>query len=204
MIYFIKGNLHSLIENRIIVENNGIGYEIYVSGKTLSKLPASGSELFIYTYYQVRDDGVSLFGFLTKEEQSMFNMLISVSGIGPKSAVNMLSEISPSELMVAIISDDVKTMCKLPGIGKKTAARVILELKDKMKTADAVSSQFENAAEIGLGTEGSDAKSDAVAALVSLGYGRSEAFKAVVSVWAEGMSAENIIKLALKAFTSAK
>ena len=199
MIYFVRGKLHSILPNKVIIENNGIGYEITIGNSTVSKLPPSGSEVLLYTYYQNKEDNTALFGFMTKEELSMFHLLISVSGIGPKSAVTMLGETSPKDLMVAIITDDIKTMSSFPGIGKKTAARLILELKDKIKTQDAVNEEFGDIAPSSSGAP-SDEKSEAVDALTALGYSRSEAFKTVISEWEENMPVETIIKLALKAF----
>lgn len=198
MIYFVRGKLHSIIPNKAIIDNNGIGYEITIGNSTVSKLPPIGSEVMLYTYYQAKEDNTALFGFMTKEELSMFYLLISVSGIGPKSAVTMLGETSPKDLMVAIITDDIKTMSSFPGIGKKTAARLILELKDKIKTQDAVNEEFADMP-VSSGAA-SDEKSEAVDALTALGYSRSEAFKTVISVWEENMPVETIIKLALKAF----
>ena len=198
MISFVKGKLDSVTLSAAIVDVNGIGYEINVGINTLSKLPSAGSEIKLHTYLQVKEDGMSLFGFLGSDELNMFNMLISISGIGPKSAMNMLSQASPQDLMLAIISDDIAMMSKFPGIGKKTAARLILELKDKIKTEDATSFDFGESPAVQASAD--NPKGEAVAALCALGYSRSEAVKATVSVYEDGMETQQIIRLALKAF----
>jgi len=200
MISFIKGVLDTVTLSSVIIDCNGIGYEIQVGANTLSKLPSVGSQVKLYTYLQVKDDGVGLFGFSGKEELNMFNMLISVSGIGPKSAVNMLSQASPQDLILAIISDDIKLMSKFPGIGKKTAGRLILELKDKLKTEDATSFDFGDNPAVQIIED--NPKNEAVAALCALGYSRSEAVKAVVSIYEDGMDTQQIIRLSLKRFNS--
>lgn len=200
MIHFVRGKIFDIRESKVIVENNGIGYEINISTSTMALLPGLNQDVFLYTYLQVREDGFTLFGFLKKEELNMFNLLITVSGIGPKSAINILSIGTAESLMVAIISEDVKELGKYPGIGKKTAGRLILELKDKINTADAVPSGGKD--DILVSPVQNDSKTDAVSALVALGYNRGEAFKTVLSVWEENMAVEMIIKLSLKAFAS--
>ena len=197
MISFVKGKLDSSGTNSLTIDCNGIGYEVFIGLNTISKLPSVGSEIKIHTYLQVRDDGVSLFGFMSKEELNMFHMLISVSGIGPKGALNMLSAATPQDLMVAIISGDTKTMSSFPGIGPKTAGRLILELKDKIKTESATSYDFESGQTVSMG-EGGGARNEAIAALGVLGYSRSESVKAVASIYEDGMNTQQIIKLALK------
>ena len=183
MISYIKGTLERRGESDIIVETGGIGYRIFVSPATLAKLPQTGETVQIFTYFSVKEDGMSLYGFAAREEQEMFEKLLLVSGVGPKGALGFLSVLKPSEIVMAILSDDVKTLSKAPGIGRKTAQRVILDLKDKFKTEDAVSS-FE-------GTE-------AIDVMAALGYSRSEAAQAVNAVAAEGMTTEDILKAALK------
>jgi len=198
MISFVKGKLDSVSLTSAVVEVGGIGYEINVGVNTLSRLPSAGVEIKLHTYLQVKEDGMSLFGFFGKDELNMFNMLISVSGIGPKSAMNMLSQATPQDLMLAIISDDIAMMSKFQGIGKKTAGRLILELKDKIKTEDATSFDFGEAPVVQVSDD--NPKGEAVAALCALGYSRSEAVKATVSVYEDGMDTQQIIKLSLKAF----
>lgn len=197
MIYYVKGKIESIMENKVIIENGGIGYEIQLSDSNIGKLPPTKTDIMIYTYFQARDDGVSLYGFLTKEELDIFNLLITVTGIGPRSALNMLNDGSPKELMLAIVSEDKKTLSTYKGVGPKTAARIILELKDKIATEDIVSSDIDviETAKMDNG------KNDAVEALVSLGYSRGEAFKAVLSIWEENMAVEEIIRRSLRAFS---
>ena len=199
MISFVRGKLDSVTLSAAIIEVGGIGYEINVGVNTLSRLPGAGEEIKLHTYLQVKEDGMSLFGFMSKEELNMFNMLKSVSGIGPKSAMNMLSQASPQDLMLAIISDDINMMSKFQGIGKKTAGRLILELKDKIKTQDATSFDFEDNSAVQVSAD--NPKGEAVAALCALGYSRSEAVKATVSVYEDGMDTQQIIRLSLKAFS---
>ncbi len=197
MISYIKGTLERRGENDIIVETGGIGYRIFVSPATLAKLPQTGETVQIFTYVSVKENGMSLYGFAAREEQEMFEKLLLVSGVGPKGALGFLSVLKPSEIVMAILSDDVKTLSKAPGIGRKTAQRVILDLKDKFKTEDAVSS-FEGAADIAESFVGGDAKFEAIDAMTALGYSRSEAAQAVNAVAAEGMTTEDILKAALK------
>ena len=139
---------------------------------------------------------MSLYGFAAREEQEMFEKLLLVNGVGPKGALGFLSVLNPSEIVMAILSDDVKTLSKAPGVGRKTAQRVILDLKDKFKTEDAVSSL--EAAGIAESVGGGDAKFEAIDAMTALGYSRSEAAQAVNAVAAEGMTTEDILKAALK------
>lgn len=197
MISYIKGTLERRGENDIIVEAGGIGYRIFVSPATLAKLPQTGEAVQIFTYFSVKEDGMSLYGFAAREEQEMFEKLLLVNGVGPKGALGFLSVLNPSEIVMAILSDDVKTLSKAPGVGRKTAQRVILDLKDKFKTEDAVSS-FEGAAGIAESVGGGDAKFEAIDAMTALGYSRSEAAQAVNAVAAEGMTTEDILKAALK------
>ncbi|MGN1231109.1 MAG: Holliday junction branch migration protein RuvA [Anaerotignum sp.] len=197
MIAYIKGTLERRAESYIIIETGGIGYQIFVSPATLAKLPQTGEMVKVFTYFSVKEDGISLYGFATMEEQEMFHKLLTVSGVGPKGALGFLSQLTPQEIILAIISEDVKTLSKAPGVGRKTAQRVILELKDKFKTEDALSmgEELQGVAETSVG---GDAKFEAIDAMTALGYSRSEAAKAVNAVAAEGMSTEDILKAALK------
>lgn len=197
MISYIKGSLERRAESYIIIETGGIGYQIFVSPATLAKLPQTGEMVKVFTYFSVKEDGVSLYGFATMEEQEMFHKLLTVSGVGPKGALGFLSQLTPQEIILAIISEDVKTLSKAPGVGRKTAQRVILELKDRFKTEDALS-MGEEVRGIAETAVGGDAKFEAIDAMTALGYSRSEAAKAVNAVAAEGMSTEDILKAALK------
>lgn len=198
MISYIKGTLERRAESYIIIETGGIGYQVFVSPATLAKLSQTGAEVKVFTYFSVKEDGMSLYGFASQEEQEMFHKLLTVSGVGPKGALGFLSMLKPSEIIMAILSDDVKTLSKAPGVGRKTAQRVILELKDKFKTEEALSMGGEELEGIVETSIGGDAKFEAIDAMTALGYSRSEAAKAVNAVAAEGMSTEEILKAALK------
>lgn len=198
MISYIKGTLERRAESYIIIETGGIGYRVFVSPATLAKLPQAGAEVKVFTYFSVKEDGMSLYGFSSMEEQEMFHKLLTVSGVGPKGALGFLSMLKPSEIVMAILSDDVKTLSKAPGVGRKTAQRVILELKDKCKTEEALAFGDAELQQIAETTVSGDAKFEAIDAMTALGYSRSEAAKAVNLVAAEGMSTEDILKAALK------
>jgi Holliday junction DNA helicase RuvA len=184
-----------MTENAVVVECGGIGYQIAVSAATLGKISGQ-REIKIYTYMHVQENGISLYGFLSNEEIDMFYKLISVSGLGPKSALGMLSAITPSQIMLAIVTDDIAALSKAPGVGKKTAQRMILELKDKVKTEDAVAGMAATTQESLKLSSG--AKQDAIDALIALGYSRSEGVRAVMEVAVEGLTTEQIIKNALR------
>ena len=155
MIHFIKGQLDTVAEQQIVVENRGIGYEILVPASVIQKLPRIGNEVKIYTYMHVREDAMQLYGFMTKDEREMFQLLITVNGIGPKGALGILSIMDTDALRFAILSDDAKSISKAPGIGAKTASKLILELKDKVDFEEAVDTMLtqgeQNAAEAAAG-----------------------------------------------------
>lgn len=189
MINFIEGNVVEKGEGFLILECNGIGYEIQVSEHTLNSITYKNEVIKILTYMQVREDGISLFGFISKEEKNMFLKLISVSGIGPKMAIGILSNITLSELINAIIRQDVKMLCTVKGLGKKTAERLLVELKDKtMPTNDALELETTNSTYIDEATE----------ALVSLGVGRNEAYRLAKLNANECTSVEEIITKVLR------
>lgn len=199
MISYIKGLLAYTGENFIIVEAGGIGYGIHVSPVLLSGLPAIGNAVKIYTFMSVKEDGISLFGFSTKEELEIFHKLITVSGVGPKGALGFLAQLTPREIVLAILSEDVKTLSTAPGVGKKTAQRVILDLKDKFQAEDAIAEDFfENSKENGLNGIFGEPKFETIEAMTALGYSRSEAVKAVGEIYEEGLSTEELLKRALK------
>lgn len=199
MYSYIKGILAEITENQIVVENHGIGYEISVPGQVLDYLPSIGEEVKIYTYHYVREDAILLYGFLTKEDVGIFKMLIGVSGIGPKGALAILSVLSTDDLRFAILGDDAKAIAKAPGVGAKTAQRVIIELKDKISLEDAFEQKLANqvkAAEINPTT---GVKNEAVLALTSLGYSQSEALKVLQGIEiTEDSQVEDVLKAALK------
>lgn len=203
MIAYIRGILAYIEpeEGLVVLETGGIGYHILLSGRDLDLLPGTGEEVKLYTYLQVREDGLQLYGFFTREDQKLFKMLIGVSGIGPKGALGILTALSADDLRFAVLADDAKAIAKAPGIGHKTAQKLILELKDKLKLEDAFEAKLAKA-DMGVKAANSgltDAKNEAVEALTALGYSASDALKAVRQVeLTEGMSVEAILKAALK------
>ena len=206
MISYIKGILAYTEpeEGLVVIETGSVGYGILISGKDLDLLPRHGEELSLYTYLQVKEDGLQLYGFLTREDQKLFKMLIGVSGIGPKGALGILTALSADDLRFAVLADDAKAIAKAPGIGHKTAQKLILELKDKLKLEDAFEARLAKA-ELKAGADLSgltEAKNEAVEALTALGYSGTEALKAVRQAELTGeMSAEDILKAALKCIT---
>lgn len=201
MISYVKGKLEYIGDDFILVEANGIGYQIFVSSKTVAALPQIHSMLQIFTYMNVREDGISLFGFSTMEELSVFHRLILVSGIGPKGALGFLAALEPQEIVMAVLSEDIKTLMKAPGVGKKTAQRMVLDLKDKFRTEEFLPAFMDEDTkgffqeEKG---ETGEAKHLAIEALAALGYSRSEAAQAVSKVYQDGIETEQLLKLALK------
>ena len=193
MYLYIKGSLVVKTKGYIVVECNGIGYKIFMSDKSLNEIGNVGDTVKVYTHYHVREDEISLYGFKTDEELRMFELLLSVSGIGARSAITMLSNIEPSEFAFAVISDDVDRMTKIPGIGKKTAQRLILELKDKLKSEEIERNKEEIEKEI----KEVEGLNEAVSALQVLGYSRREIDSAFEKADLSGLSTEDIIKKGL-------
>lgn len=198
MIAYIKGELSDINEDGIVVENNNIGYEIRVPMSMISQLSGIGNEVKIYTYMYVREDALNLYGFLTKDDLNIFKLLITVNGIGPKGALGILSSISADDLRFAVLANDTKTISKAPGIGAKTAGKLILELKDKLKLEEAFEKKFENQGNSSNASMLTDARHDAIEALVALGYASTDAMKAVRKVSGDNLSTEEILKLSLK------
>lgn len=197
MISYIIGKITYTSENSIIIENNGIGYNINISSSTLNKINSKDEKIKIYTYMNVKEDELSLYGFLTMEEINLFNILITVSGVGPKGALSLLTVMSPSEIILSIVTNDIKTLSKGQGIGKKTAQRIVLELCDKVKTND--SAQAEYSSIINENTSITEInKQDSIDALIELGFTRSEAVRAVLQVYEENLDTSQIISKALK------
>ena len=201
MISFIRGIVADIKESAAIIEAGGIGYEIFMTGSDLSRLHG-GEELKIHTHFHVREDVMQLYGFLAKDDLSVFRLLLGVNGVGPKGAMGILSGITADELRFAILSDDVKTLSKAPGIGK-TAQKMILELKDKLKLEDAFELKLaheQEKAELGE-AEKEDGRQEAVEALVALGYSAADALRAVRKVGdVSSMDVEAILRAALKNF----
>ena len=198
MYAYIKGILAEVNTDSIVIENQGIGYQLYVSLQALEELPAIGMEVKVYTYLHVREDAMVLFGFPDREDLKMFQMLLTVSGVGPKGALGILSALSGDDLRFAILSGDSKAIAKAPGIGVKTAQRVILELKDKVSLEDAFETKTAHIAGGNVMVNGT-VKNEAIQALVALGYSSSEALKAVSQVEiSQEHKVEDVLKLALK------
>lgn len=202
MIGYVKGILEDIEENAVVLDVNGMGIRVYVSGVFLTMLPSCGTEMKIYTYTYVKEDAFILYGFRNKDELEIFKKLISVSGIGPKGGLAILSALSADDLRFAIYSGDVKSIAKAPGIGKKTAERLVLELKDKVSlsdnSADNLLEQLGREAENATG-EFAGRRKDAIDALTALGYSGTDAAKAVKQVNpAEEMTVEEILKASLR------
>ena len=201
MYAYIKGTLKETGEDYIVVEAGGIGYQIFTTGQTFQYLPSVGEEVKVYTYLHVREDAMILFGFLTKDDLFVFRLLLGVSGIGPKGGLGILSALGPDDLRFAVASNDVKAIQAAPGIGKKTAEKLILELKDKLKLEDALenaANAVQNTADTSAGMA-NEMTGEAVQALVALGYGNTEALKAVRQVEiTEEMSVEDVLRQSLK------
>ena len=193
MIAYLKGNIMTKSEEYIILEEQGIGYKVYMSKKSIDELDEEG-QVKVYTYLKLREDDISLFGFNTNEELHMFELLISVGGIGAKSAIAILSNIKPSRFALAVITNDVNSLKKLPGIGAKTAQRIILELKDKIKTEEALDVQ--NAKNMEEKVQNEEDTEELIQALQVLGYRRYEINKILSKVKATTL--EDKIKEALQ------
>lgn len=200
MIQFIRGKLVSVEEDRVIVDVNGVGCGIFMSVQAMSLLPQTGSEVKIHTYLNVKEDAMQLFGFLTRDDLMIFRLLIGVNGIGPKGGQAILSVLSPDDLRFAVLAGDAKAISAAPGIGKKTAEKLILELRDKLKIEDALEHKVSETAVAGKAAEGAGSvQGEAVQALVALGYGSTEALRAVKQVPAdEETDVESVLKAALK------
>lgn len=203
MYAYIKGELAEKNIDHIVVEAGGIGYLIYVPAQSIDYLPDEGDQIKVYTYLYIREDAMVLYGFLTKDDLEIFKMLITVSGIGPKGGLGILSTLSADDLRFAILSGDAKTISKAPGIGAKTAQRVIIDLKDKMSLEEAFEKKLDNNADGVQKTLNSSIKNDAVMALSALGYSSAESLKAVSKVdITDDMDVEDVLKLALKNMSS--
>lgn len=193
MYEYIKGIFKSIGKEYIVIECGDIGYKILTSGSTISNMPSIEEKVKIYTYQIVREDFIGLYGFLTKEEIEMFTLLISISGVGPKAALSLMSIANVSTLKYAIITEDDKLITKAPGIGKKTAQRIILELKDKIGVSDAI----DDTGILIERTENSEKIGEALGALIALGYSDKEAEKSLEKV-DKTKSVEEIIKQCLR------
>lgn len=197
MFAFIKGNIEEKSSNYVVIENNGIGYKIFVTETGIDSIGEIGENVKIHTYYWVREDNISLYGFLTKEELKMFEILITTSGIGAKSAMAILSNIDPSSFALAVINEDTKKLTKLPGIGAKSAARIILELKDKLKKQDLEAKANGQKDELKKAIIEDENVNEAISALQVLGYSKREIEKSLDTIDLTGLTVEDIIRKGL-------
>lgn len=201
MISYIRGELAEVNTDHVVIDVNGMGYMVYMPVRAMEDLPDPGSVVKVHTYLQVREDAFVLFGFLTKDDLEVFKLLITVSGIGPKGALSILSTLSADDLRFAVLSADAKAISKAPGIGARTAQRVILDLKDKLSLEDAFEKKIENksSGSAKTATGKSSVKNDAILALNALGYSSTESLKAVSKVEiTENMDVEAVLKAALR------
>ncbi|MBE5822874.1 MAG: Holliday junction branch migration protein RuvA [Butyrivibrio sp.] len=203
MIAYVNGIIEYIEEGLCVVDVGGIGMNVFVSGSTMDRMPGIGEAVKLYTYTSVKEDSFTLYGFLSRDELSLFKMLITVNGIGPKGGLSILSVMTPDDLRFAIMAGDSKSISAAPGIGKKTAERITLELRDKIKVSE--DDMLGNSARVtmdDLTGDASSARDEAVAALVALGYNSTDAMKAVRKVLKadEGAASDTevLLKLALK------
>lgn len=194
MFAYIKGSLETKQNNYVVIDVQGIGYKVFMPSNSIEKLGEIGDIVKVYTYYYVREDNISLYGFSSNEELRMFEFLISVSGVGAKSGIVMLSEITPSEFAISVITNDIARLTKISGIGKKTAERIILELKDKLKTEQTLDTKEE----IKYVIIKDEKVQEAISALQVLGYNKKEIEKAIEKIDTKNIELEDIIKQALK------
>lgn len=200
MIAYIKGKVVEILEDRVILESGFMGYNLFMPMASAEAVLRKGDEVKLYTHLHVREDAMQLFGFLTKDDLHTFQLLLGVNGIGPKAALGILSGLTADELRFAVLSEDVKTISKAPGVGKKTAQKLILELKDKMDLQEAFDLKSQHVQEAqGDMADLSDARKEAVEALTALGYSGADALRAVKKVeMTPGMDVETLLKAALK------
>lgn len=194
MFAYIKGSLEMKFKNYIVIDVGGLGYKIFMSENAINTVGNIGDITKVYTYYRVREDDVSIYGFKTQEELRMFELLLSVSGVGAKSALVMLSCIEPSDFAIAVISNDVKVLTKIPGIGNKSAQRIILELKDKLKDIQA-EEDIQSSKETHV--DNSENIQEAISGLMVLGYSRKDIEKAFEHLDVDNLSVEDLIKKGL-------
>ena len=201
MIAMLQGKLEYMTESEAVILCGGVGYEVIMPASDLSSMPGIGEEVRVYTHLSVNENtGINLFGFLTRDTLEMFRRLITVSGIGPKGAVGILSTMSVQDLQMAILTEDVASIAKAPGVGKKTAAKLVLELKDKVDWKQTLEARLDAGAAAAAAVPGrSAAAADAIEALVSLGYSRSDAAKAVAAVpGGDSMDADDLLTNSLR------
>ena len=202
MFAYIKGSLEMRCKNYVVIDVGGLGYKIFMSENAINTIGEIGEIVKVHTYYIVREDDISIFGFKTQEELRMFELLLGVSGVGAKSALVMLSCIEPSEFAIAVISNNVKLLTQVPGIGTKSAQRIILELKDKLKAEQSELDQekIENAK--AKSAKVNENVQEAISGLMVLGYSRKEIEKAFEHLDVEALSVEDLIKKGLILLTT--
>ncbi|MCC8050636.1 MAG: Holliday junction branch migration protein RuvA [Clostridiales bacterium] len=202
MIAYLKGLVAALYDNILILDVNQVGYQVYVSARDASGMPGRGQEVQVFTWMSVSQDAIRLYGFLQEDDLAMFRMLINVSGVGPKAALGILSVLTADDLRFAVLADDEKAIAKAPGIGNKSARKVILELKDKLSLEDAFEHRLAAGGQdskLSSSDVHTEAKDEAVQALAALGYSASEALRAVNRCEiTQDMDTEMILKMALK------
>lgn len=191
MFAYIKGSLEMKSKNYIVIDVGGLGYKIFMSETAINEIGEIGENIKVFTYYRVREDDISIFGFRTQEELRMFELLLSVSGVGAKSALAMLSCIEPSDFAIAVISNNIKLLTQIPGIGTKSAQRIILELKDKLK-AEQNEEQIEQSKL--KSSKVNETVQEAISGLMVLGYSRKDIEKAFEHLTVESLSVEDLIK----------
>ena len=197
MLAYIKGSLEIKNNNYIVIDVGGLGYKVNMSKKALENVGNIGDKIKVYTYYRVREDDISIFGFNTNEELRMFELLLSVSGVGAKVALTILSNIEIAEFALAVITDDVNKIVKIPGIGKKSAQRIILELKDKLKAQELAETEEQGETKEARQEENNEAQEEAIAALQILGYSKKDIEKAFAKLANKNVSVEELIKKGL-------
>ena len=194
MIGFVEGIIDYIDVDKVVVNNNGVGYNVFMPASQIDTLNVDET-VRVFTYLNVREDAMQLFGFLTRDDLEVFKLLITVNGIGPKGGLAVLSTITTDDLRVAVISEDAKAISKAPGIGAKTAQKVIIELKDKLNLEDVLEPKLDANFQV----NDNNSMSEAVMALVALGYSQADAYRAVKSIDnIEELDVENVIKMALK------
>lgn len=198
MFHFIKGTLAMIIPGGVVIENGGIGYEVHVPENSAVYLAKEGEQVMVYTAFIVREDDVSIYGFADRESLKLFRMLMTVNGVGAKAALSILSSFSANELQKAIIFEDVTSLTKANGIGKKTAQRIVLELKDKVDATEAISSGTDTKSAVSMADVKTEGKAEAVNALIALGYSKGEAVEALAGIAETDLTTEEYIKKALK------
>lgn len=195
MLAYVKGSLEMKFNNYVVIDVGGLGYKVFMSEKAIEEVGNIGDIVKVHTHYHVREDDISIYGFLSNEELKMFELLLGVSGIGAKSAITMLSNITPSSFALAVITNDTSKLVKIPGVGAKSAARIILELKDKIKTIEAKEDKADLSIKEAIIDD--DKAQEAISALQVLGYNKKEIEKVFEKMDTESLSLEEMIRKGL-------